>query len=179
MDNGPDVLLEEAARLREELAAPATLEPRVVAALRMEGLIRSRAIWSQPRRIAASFLIFAAGAVTGHYVSFPAPRPTPAPARYLLLLAGDVTPAADGSSRAAEYGEWARSLSAKGIAVSGDELTSHAAIVTNARAVAFQELSSVGGYFIVEAADDEAAVELARACPHVKYGGSIVVRRVQ
>ena len=66
--------------------------------------------------------------MVGHYVSFTAPQAAPAQARYLLLLAGDVTPAADGSSRAAEYGEWARSLSARGIAVSGDELTSHAEI---------------------------------------------------
>jgi hypothetical protein len=96
-----------------------------------------------------------------------------------LLLAGDVTPAADGSTRAAEYGEWARSLSARGIAVSGDELTSHAELVTNARAAAFPDLTSVGGYFIVEAADDGAAAALAHTCPHIKYGGSIVVRRVQ
>ena len=37
----------------------------------------------------------------------------------------------------------------------------------------------LGGYFLIEASDDAAAAALARTCPHIKYGGSIVVRRVQ
>ena len=181
MHNEPESPLEETARLREEPAPPATLESRVVAALRADGLIRTGRGWSWPARIAASLLIFVTGAVVGHYVPVGrgAPRAATAQPRYLLLLAGDVTPAADGSSRAAEYGEWARGLSTRGIGVSGDELTGHVAIVTTTRTATFQELASVGGYFIVEAADDQAAAELARTCPHFKYGGSIVVRRVQ
>ena len=185
MDNEPDTPLpEDAANLRKKPVPPATLEPRVVAALRADGLIRSGSVWSLPAgpaKIAASLLIFVAGAIAGHYLpleSAGTPQSTPARPRYLLLLAGDVTPAADGSSRAAEYGEWARSLSARGIAVSGDELTSHAEIVTNARVATFPDLSSVGGYFIIEAADDGAAAALAHTCPHVKYGGSVIVPRV-
>ena len=181
MDNEPESLLPEATPLSGSPVAPATLEPRVVAALRADGLIRSRSLWSQPMRIAASLLIFAAGALAGRYVSpesFLTPRPNPS-SRYLLLLAGDVTPAADGSSRADEYGAWARSLAARGIAVSGEELSSHAEVVTHKASLTFPDLSSVGGYFVIEASDDAAAAALARTCPHIKYGGSIVVRRVQ
>jgi hypothetical protein len=180
MDNEPESPLEEATRLRQGPEAPSTLEPRVLAALRSEGLIRPRTTWPQPLKIAASLLIFAAGALAGHY-ALPGslgPRPAPAQARYLLLLAGDVTPAADGSSRAAEYGDWARGLAARGITVSGEELAGHAQVVSNAKLPAFPELTSVGGYFLIEASDDASAAELARTSPHVRYGGSIVLRRI-
>ena len=181
MDNEPDAPLEEAARLRQEPVPPPMLESRVVAALRADGLIRTRSIWSQSIKVAASLLIFAAGALAGHYLSpesLTAPQPAQASARYLLLLAGDVTPAADGSSRAAEYGEWARGLSARGVKVSGDELTDHAALITNSATATFADLRSVGGYFLIEARDDASAAALARTCPHVKYGGSVIVRKV-
>jgi len=181
MDNEPDLPLEELARLRQEPVPPAMLESRVAAALRANGLIRARRAWSWPAKTAASLLIFVTGAIVGRYVTFERsePHPTPPQTRYLLLLAGDVTPAADGSSRAEEYGEWARSLSARGVGVSGDELTSYAEVVSNSSAARFPDLSSVGGYFIIEAADDGSAAALAHTCPHIKYGGSIVVRRMQ
>lgn len=185
MDNGPEtppLSLEEASCLREEPVPPVMLEGRVVAALRADGLIRERSVWFWPLRIAASLLIFVTGAIAGRAVPqawFVAPQAAPSQSRYLLLLANDATPAADGSSRAAEYGDWARSLAARGIAVSGDELTSHAEIVAKQRGISFPDLTSLGGYFIIEAADDGAAAELARTCPHIKYGGSIVVRRLQ
>jgi len=180
MDNEPDAPLEEAVRLRNDLRPPAMLESRVIATLRADGLIRARAGWSWPARIAASFLLFVAGAIMGRYATMwqVAPQPTPIQSRYLLLLAGDVTPAAAGSSRAEEYAAWARSLAARGIKVSGDELTSFAEVVGSSRAASFPDLASVGGYFLIEASDDAAAAALARTCPHVKYGGSILVRRV-
>jgi hypothetical protein len=65
------------------------------------------------------------------------------------------------------------------VRVSGDELTSHAEVVSNSGATRFPDLSSVGGYFIIEAADDGSAAAIAHTCPHIKYGGSIVVRRMQ
>lgn len=180
-EDAPRLSLEDAASLREAPVPPAPLESRVVAALRADGLIRTGSAWSWPAKIAASLLIFVTGAVVGHYAPLAqdAPQSSAASLRYLLLLAGDVAPAADGSTRAAEYGEWARSLSARGIAVSGDELTSHAEIVTSTRKATFPDLSSVGGYFIIEAADDGMAAALAHTCPHVKYGGSVIVRRVK
>lgn len=36
----------------------------------------------------------------------------------------------------------------------------------------------VGGYFAITAADYDEAVELARDCPHLEYGGSIEVRAI-
>jgi hypothetical protein len=36
----------------------------------------------------------------------------------------------------------------------------------------------LGGYFLVEAADYDAAVELSRDCPHLRYGRRIELRQV-
>ena len=36
----------------------------------------------------------------------------------------------------------------------------------------------LGGYFAVEAATYDAAIDLARDCPHLEYGGTIEVRMV-
>ena len=37
----------------------------------------------------------------------------------------------------------------------------------------------VSGFFIVRAADDPAAIAIARESPHLRYGGSILVRRIE
>lgn len=36
----------------------------------------------------------------------------------------------------------------------------------------------VGGYYIIYAADYAAAIEIAKTCPHVRYGGRIEVREI-
>jgi hypothetical protein len=181
MIDEPDSPLDETAQLRRGPTVPPALEARVAAALRTDGLIRSGRPWSRVARVAAALLLFTAGASAGYWLSPTTPTTrsqAPAPSRYLLLLAGDVTPPADGSTRASEYGAWARSLALRGISVSGEELTDHAAIVTHDPDATFPDLAAVGGYFLIEASDDAAAAALARTCPHVKYGGSVIVRRV-
>lgn len=37
----------------------------------------------------------------------------------------------------------------------------------------------IGGYFTVEARDYDDAVEVAKNCPHLKYGGRIELRQVE
>jgi hypothetical protein len=38
--------------------------------------------------------------------------------------------------------------------------------------------SRLAGYFLARAVDCRAALEIARTCPQVRYGGSIVVREI-
>ena len=35
-----------------------------------------------------------------------------------------------------------------------------------------------GGYFVLQAESYDAAVDIARSCPHLTYGGSIELRRI-
>lgn len=37
---------------------------------------------------------------------------------------------------------------------------------------------AIGGYYQLEAKNYEEAVELAKACPHLKYGGTVEIRQV-
>jgi hypothetical protein len=37
----------------------------------------------------------------------------------------------------------------------------------------------LSGYFIIGATDLQAALELARTCPHVHYGGTVVLREIE
>jgi hypothetical protein len=36
----------------------------------------------------------------------------------------------------------------------------------------------LAGFFMIRAPDDRSALEIARTCPHVRYGGSIVIREI-
>lgn len=175
----PEELINELARLRMRPRPPDALQSRVLDAAKTAGLIR-RGVWrTRVLQLAAAVLLLLAGAAGGRMLLAPPEPPASAqlPARYLLLLAGDVEPSPDGSTREAEYAAWARDLSARGIAVDGEELTGQSALV-GTKGVQFPELASVGGYFLIEADNDAAAAALARTCPHVKHGGSVVIRKV-
>lgn len=41
-----------------------------------------------------------------------------------------------------------------------------------------EAIEVLGGYFIIEADDYDGAVEIAKGCPHLKYGGRIELREV-
>jgi hypothetical protein len=39
--------------------------------------------------------------------------------------------------------------------------------------------TGLAGYFLIRAVDRRTALEIARSCPHVRYGGRIVVREIE
>jgi hypothetical protein len=36
----------------------------------------------------------------------------------------------------------------------------------------------LAGYFLISAGDDATAARVARACPHLKHGGGVVLKRI-
>ncbi len=175
----PESLRRDLERLQTSPLPPVALEARVLVAARAAGLV-TRSPWrTRLTQLAASIALLIVGAAAGRLL-VPQSTPTtaaPSLARYMLLLAGDETPTTDNASRAAEYGAWARELSMKGVPVDGEELTGAATLIST-RGAALSDLANVGGFFIIEAENDAAAAALAKTCPHVKYGGSVVVRKV-
>lgn len=167
--------------LRSHPQPPEDLERRIVAAVRAAGGLQARRslgrVWLAA---AAAAIIFVAGVGVGsRWWPAQADEVAPGRARYLLLLAGDVTPAAGGGTRSAEYGAWARAVSATGVFVRGAELSPTVRLVGAAADTPLaRELASVGGYFIIEAETEDEAVRLAASCPHVKYGGAVQVRKL-
>lgn len=173
---------------REALAAlsrgpepPATLQRRVVAALRREGLLRPRvsllAGWGW---VAAALACLALGLVVGR-----AGRPAAEPEgnRFVLLLERGLSDEPPGPERrralAEEYRAWARATGGAARVFAGERLGDTAVTLSGPKGLASSGAAQVGGYFLVAAADLGHALELARSCPHLRYGGRVVVQPIE
>jgi hypothetical protein len=86
----------------------------------------------------------------------------------------------------AEYKQWAEQLARQGKLVGGDKLAEHGGktlrgsagklIITDGPFAEAKEV--LGGYFVINANSLDEAVELSKTCPHIKYGSSIQIRKV-
>ena len=137
--------------------------------------------------------VIAPAAATDRQAATAQPGAAPAKQRYLLLVEGPAHARPAGVSATApdsvveraivqEYGAWAGRLAQSGALVMAEKLADtpvaiHAAsgLVTPAR----NPLEQVGGFFLIQVADSAEAYRIARDCPHLKYGGTVQVRRIQ
>jgi hypothetical protein len=161
--------------LRPAVPPPEAVKARVVEALRGGGLLARK-----PGRVrravfaaAAGLALAAAGWLAGSVARAPTGSPG-SPAFMLLLFGGDAAPSGE-AARVAEYRDWARSLAGKGRRVSGERLADGAVAVGAGDPPGGGALK---GFFIIEARSIEEAEALAAAHPHVRHGGSIVIRRI-
>lgn len=82
----------------------------------------------------------------------------------------------------AEYAEWRQQFATDGMKLK-DEGGKHIKAdggevrVTDGPFAEAKEV--IGGFFIIEAANYDEAVEKCRSCPHIKYGGRIELREVE
>lgn len=151
------------------------LERRVMAALRAEGLVRTAP--HRARAIGLAVVLALIGAI-GALLAIEA-RNIPSTAGgsvYILALYEGPTyrsAASGGRSRAAEYARWAQAhRHGPAVVVGGEELDEPAAVL----GVAGDDDDTLAGFFLVRAASDADAVSLARTVPHLRYGGTVVVR---
>lgn len=181
-------LRRELARLPRELVPPQGLEARVVAALRERGWLAAARPRLNPWRlggaVAASLALllggFWLGRLGGHR-GHPSAMPT-----YLLMLRGGPDFNRERWSEArlvAETAAWARhKLGARHFLV-GEKLDMGGGWLVKPTRVA--GLSAVDlqdapdGFFVIVAASDQEALDLARSCPILSHGGRIEVRRIQ
>jgi hypothetical protein len=107
----------------------------------------------------------------------------PAPAadapRFLLLIHGSEAPPAEREAVVEAYRQWARRLAAEGRLVEADELAEEAVLLSagenEGEMRRASRTPSAGGYFLVAAADLEAALAIARDCPALRHGGAVEV----
>ena len=137
------------------------LEERVVRALTASGLIR-RKRWPRIWMAAAAVTLAAAVVLSAlHLGRAKAPGET-----YVMLLYEDSTfqmpLPGHVAERRAESARWADSLAERGELDLGGRVDGSGPIT---------------GMFIIRAATDADAAKRAASCPHLKYGGHIVVRR--
>jgi hypothetical protein len=177
-------------RLPREATPPPALEDATVHALAARGLLRrkprgSRRILEWGIAAAAATVLFVGGYLAGQ-------RGGEAPAgelpRFMLLLYEGPeyrhTPPGQEQERVREYSEWARERGARGELEAGEKLRENADVVLRADGSVAAEVPTAGatrlaGFFLIRAADDRSALEIARSCPHARYGGSIVIREIE
>lgn len=131
----------------------------------------------------AAYLVLACIALACLAVSGAAADDAAAPAsdapRFLLLIHAEEAPPADRDAVVEAYRQWARRLAAEGVLVEADELAEEAVLLSAAEAGGEVRRSSrtpsAGGYFLLAAADLEAALAIARDCPALRHGGAVEV----
>jgi hypothetical protein len=111
-----------------------------------------------------------------------ATAPAPGAPRFALLLYRDPArpePAGIGhDALVAEYRAWARDVARRGHAVSGEELDERALAVGRLAPSGGEGGPLLVGFFVVSARSAEEAAAIARSCPHLRYGGAVVVRPI-
>jgi hypothetical protein len=167
----------------DEIDRQNELEDRVVAALRAEGVLKPPRRSTGYRALAASLILFVAGAAAGRLAPRSAAPEDPRPQFVLLLEEGKDFDA--GSDHVAEYTAWARALGAAGRIVSGEKLKDDAVVLSNRDAGVAIETETVTsdeaaprGYFVIRAHDLDEAIAIAKDCPHLKHGGRISLRPI-
>ena len=111
--------------------------------------------------------------------------------KYMLLLHDNPASFADVSPEQMQkviekYMAWGDKLRQAGQMHAGDKLTDEPGKVVRRRDGQvrvtdgpYSETKEVlGGYYIIEAASYDQAIERSRDCPHLEYGGTIEVRQV-
>ena len=168
------------AALRQDPAPSDSLERSVLRALAARGLVRARGAaarrWLPPLLLlACGAALFAAGVLAGARTETPR-TPSGLP-RYVLFLEGSEEPSLEEEARRVqEYKSWARGVAAAGHLVSGEKLSPGATRIGEGAELSGGD--SVRGFFVIVAADDAQALEIARGCPHLRHGGRIVVRKI-
>jgi hypothetical protein len=164
------------ASLKRDLPPPRTAEGEIISALRARGLLRSpRSEWLRRMTAAAAVTCaFGSGALWQRSVRSNGNTQEP---RFMLLLYGGDTHAA--TDRRAEYAGWARTVGMNGTGISGEELSDMAAEVPGS-ATMETALSAPRprGYFIISTSNIDEAKRIAASCPHLRFGGRIVIRPI-
>ncbi len=179
--------------LPREALPPAGLEDATVAALRARGLLasgRARRRWRGVQLVAglaAATSLFLGGLALGRRAAETGDGGRTGPRYLLLLYEGPeyARPQAEQEQeRVMEYGNWARTHAAGGQIEGGEKLKDEDAEVvigSNGRVSTTPPdpaATRLAGFFLIRATDESSALAIAKTCPHVRYGGSIVIREI-
>ena len=160
-------------------------QQRVVDALQRTGHLRLRS--SRQRLVrpvllcAAAVMLFVGGGWWGRKTIGNEGVTGDAP-RFALFLLEDSTflgtRTVGHDSLVAEYSAWAGRLAESGNLVLGEELGADTWPLGTAL-LANPSPGQITGFFVVTARTESEALAIARSCPHLRYGGGIVVRPIE
>jgi hypothetical protein len=173
-------------RLPRTAAPPPGLEQATVSALAARGLLRRpRSRFDAALALAASVLLIA-GALTLAPFGNRTPPADTRPRFALFLYEGpEYRQPAPGAmdQRVREYVAWARAERKEGTVESGEKLKEGDEVAiepggTPALVSPRPGESRLAGFFLIRAPDQRSAQVIAQSCPHVRYGGKIVLREI-
>jgi hypothetical protein len=187
----------DALRALPPTSVPPEFADRVLARTRLAGTWeRAWLRLSDRQGLAAAAVLLAVAAVLGAWagrMSAPTPTPTTVAAdppandgpQFLLLLIqqDDLEPRVI-AERVSAYQAWAMELESSGRLVTAEKLGEDSGEWVRPPDVEFDPTvmaassMTLGGFFQIRAATYEEAEEIARASPHVGFGGTILIRRV-
>ncbi len=107
--------------------------------------------------------------------------------QFILIIREDLSlyprPEAELNAIVAAHIEWAQKLTARGIFKGGNGIQSDGRLVEMINGDLIVEpirdvREGIGGYYIIEARDLDAAVEIAKECPTYKDGDLVEVRPI-
>jgi hypothetical protein len=104
--------------------------------------------------------------------------------RYVLFLTHSssvaTSEAAQEIALVQEYSTWARRQRIGGRLIAGEKLNDASLELSGSQGLheVHTQDTSLGGYFVIAAPSLEAAIAIARTCPHLKRGGTIVIRSI-
>jgi hypothetical protein len=97
--------------------------------------------------------------------------------KFVFLFHGGIAPQSEGEKYIQAFRSWTGELAQKGILKGGLPLARSGKIVSQNSVESFQlSQDSVSGYAEVEAASLDEAIEIAKGCPSIHYGGKVEVR---
>jgi hypothetical protein len=97
--------------------------------------------------------------------------------KFVFLFHGGIAPRAEAEKYIQDFRSWTSELAQKGILTGGLPLARSGKIVSQNTVDSFQfSQDSVSGYAEVEAASLDEALEIAKGCPSIHYGGKVEVR---
>lgn len=140
--------------------------------------------WAAARpwlRVAAAVALLLVGGAGGFWYRGAASSSPGPPARtaFLLLVRGHQPEVrVPESTLVREYAAWASTLADQGLLLGAEKLTDDGGRRVSAAAVETPAESDISGYFLISASDYAQAVEIARTSPHVRYGGTFEIRRI-
>ena len=177
--NGDEPRPDGLERLNREVNPPETLEERVVNVLWDEELIRT----SRARGRFVGHAAIVAGLLLVGVLGFLGGKMgTPQPDRgdYLLILrTGAGQTAAPGPEEETrlynEYAAWYRAALERGEMVAGEKLADDVSVLPAGDAL---DGRTIEGFFLIKASTDREAERIASGCPHLRYGGTIEIRKI-
>lgn len=172
------------AQMKRKEQPSVSLEKNIISKLRSENLIKQNTFKMNTNikrlaTIAAAVILFLAGNYFGKK-SINQTIINPSMGYMLILHEDNQFMPGNPNEMYQEYAAWMQNTFKKGVNIIGQELKNETIFINSNKDETYKDESlqnRTTGYFILEAESLETVLEIAKSNPHIKYGGSIEIKK--